>query len=95
MCVCNLINVMEIACCYKCGQMLSKVFFVKYRLVDFTEYCLVHSISKINHYYSLISDNVYVSTSQVIVACGGAVVEALRYKPEGHGFDSRCHFSLT
>jgi len=29
---------------------------------------------------------------------GGAVVEALRYKPEGRGFDSRwCHwnFSLT
>ena len=25
------------------------------------------------------------------------LVEALRYKPEGHGFDSRCHwnFSLT
>jgi hypothetical protein len=31
-------------------------------------------------------------------ARGGAVVEALRYKPEGHGIDSRlCHwnFSLT
>jgi hypothetical protein len=31
-------------------------------------------------------------------ACGGAVVEALRYKPEGRGIDSRwCHwnFSLT
>jgi hypothetical protein len=31
-------------------------------------------------------------------ARGGAVVEALRYKPEGRGFDSRwCHwnFSLT
>jgi hypothetical protein len=31
-------------------------------------------------------------------ACGGALVEALRYKPEGSGSDSRwCHwnFSLT
>jgi hypothetical protein len=31
-------------------------------------------------------------------ASGGAVVEALPYKPEGHGIDSRwCHwnFSLT
>jgi hypothetical protein len=31
-------------------------------------------------------------------ACGGAVVEALRYKPEGRGIDSRwCYwnFSLT
>jgi hypothetical protein len=34
----------------------------------------------------------------VIVASGGTVVEALRYKPEGRGIDSRwCHwnFSLT
>jgi hypothetical protein len=30
--------------------------------------------------------------------CDSAVVEALRYKPEGRGFDSRCSnwiFSLT
>jgi hypothetical protein len=51
----------------------------------------------------------YVITSYIVIvmykpyllnieARGGAVVEALRYKPEGRGFDSRfCHwnFSLT
>jgi hypothetical protein len=39
--------------------------------------------------------DVYVSPSG---ACGGAVVEALSYKPEGRGIDPRwCHwnFSLT
>jgi hypothetical protein len=30
------------------------------------------------------------------VARGGAVVEALRYKPEGRGIDSRwCHWNLS
>jgi hypothetical protein len=29
-------------------------------------------------------------------ACGGAVVEALRYKPEGHGMDSLwCHWNIS
>jgi hypothetical protein len=29
-------------------------------------------------------------------AAGGVVVEALRYKPEGRGFDSRwCHWNLS
>jgi hypothetical protein len=34
----------------------------------------------------------------VLGACGGAVVEALRYKLKGSGIDSRCYhwnFSLT
>jgi hypothetical protein len=38
------------------------------------------------------------SSAQTSGVCGGIVVEALRYKPEGLGFDSRwCHwnFSLT
>jgi hypothetical protein len=42
------------------------------------------------------------SKSRIVVAkghaAGGAVVEALRYKPDGRGIDSRwCHsnFSLT
>jgi hypothetical protein len=38
------------------------------------------------------------STMEINEVRGGAVVEALRYKPEGHGIDSRwCHwnFSLT
>jgi len=29
-------------------------------------------------------------------ACGGALVEKLRYKPEGHGFDSQwCHWNIS
>jgi hypothetical protein len=48
----------------------------------------------INNYYS--HNNNY--HNYVIGARSGAVVEALRYKPEGRGIDSRwCHwnFSLT
>jgi hypothetical protein len=31
----------------------------------------------------------------LVEACGGAVVEALRYKPEGRGIDSRwCHWNF-
>jgi hypothetical protein len=40
----------------------------------------------------------HLNTSQVLHgARGGVVFEALRYKPEGREFDSRCHwiFSLT
>jgi hypothetical protein len=48
--------------------------------------------------------NLYKLCSNKLVALsrngahGGAVVEALRYKPEGHRFDSRCYnwiISLT
>jgi hypothetical protein len=41
---------------------------------------------------------IFVAVQYKVGARGGAVVEALRYKPEGRGFDSRwCHwnFSLT
>jgi hypothetical protein len=46
---------------------------------------------------------IYTSIQNILLcyrghAAGGAVVEALRYKPEGHGFDLRkCYwnFSLT
>jgi hypothetical protein len=32
----------------------------------------------------------------VVGACGGTVVEALHYKLEGHGFDSRwCHWNFS
>jgi hypothetical protein len=49
---------------------------------------------KINVFYDVIS----VQYLLLKGARGGAVVEALRYKPEGRGIDSRwCHwnFSLT
>ena len=37
-------------------------------------------------------------TDIIVGACGGIVVKALRYKPAGRGFDSRCchwNFSVT
>jgi hypothetical protein len=41
----------------------------------------------------------YVSKVYVYIGysvSGGAVVEALRYKPEGHGIDSRwCHWNIS
>jgi hypothetical protein len=39
---------------------------------------------------------VLVSSTTFVGARGGAVVEALRYKPEGRGIDSRwCHWILS
>jgi hypothetical protein len=39
--------------------------------------------------------NLCLINHQAMGARGGAVVEALRYKPEGRGIDSRWNFSLT
>jgi hypothetical protein len=37
-----------------------------------------------------------ITITHVVGARGGAVVEALHYKPEGRGIDSRlCHYNLS
>jgi hypothetical protein len=40
--------------------------------------------------YSVITTFIFIALDVNKGARGGAVVEALRYKPEGRGFDSRC-----
>jgi hypothetical protein len=40
--------------------------------------------------------NFLLTVTQEMGERGGAMVEALRYKPEGRGFDSRlCHYSFS
>jgi hypothetical protein len=62
------------------------------RIVEFSRYVIIF-------YMFLIIQKIYILYNLIYVeARGGAVVEALSYKPEGRGIDSRwCNwnFSLT
>jgi hypothetical protein len=77
------------------------VFIVMFNLIVIFMYfllCMFHSKYSVSLCCSVycLCVNVYCTTA--IGARGGAVVEALRYKLEGHGIDSqwcRWNFSLT